>query len=249
MTTHLYCVLPVDSGGVIPADLTGIAGGAVRALPMERFALWVSDIPPDLPLTIDGVKAHDAVVEAALATGSTPVPARYGQRFESDAACVASVGARAPLLESLLSTVQGLVEMTLILTPTTRRIVRELQPVLPALAADSGPGVGTRYLERLRAREAANGAVRGALDALGRRLADAAQRFVRESAVHEQLTRMPFRTISHLIARELVDQYEAAIRGVPATTESRFLVVGPRAPYSFCALGGGGATHGMKLAD
>jgi hypothetical protein len=250
MTTHLYCVLPHAQRGAMPAGLSGVAGAAVRALPFEGLVAWVSDAERGVPLSIDGVKAHDAVVEAALETGLTPVPARFGQRFDDDAACRAAIERRAPSVETLLATMQGFVEMTLLLAPSTKRMIRDLEPVLPEMAEETGPGIGKRYLESLRAREAATGAVRQALDSLGQRLADAAQRFVRKSAVQEQLARMPFRTISHLVPREVVEQYKEAVRSVHPTNEFRFLVIGPRAPYSFCALGSGGSgAHGMKLAD
>jgi hypothetical protein len=252
MSVHLYCVLPRRAGTTIPADLQGVDGAPVRAIDAGGMVLWVSDVAHQGPVTIDGVKAHDGVVEAALEAGSTPVPARFGQRFANDDACRAAVAARAESLTDLLAAMDGMVEMTLILTPSTRQMIREIQPVLPELAAAAEPGAGTRYMERLRARESGNAAVRGALDALGRRLADATEGFIRRSAVHEQMTRMPFRTISHLVSREVVEQYSAAARSVMPSGDLRFLVVGPRAPYSFCAfgaLGAGGATHGMKLAD
>jgi hypothetical protein len=60
---------------------------------------------------------------------------------------------------------------------------------------------------------------------------------------------LPFRTISHLISRDAVADYKRAVADVPADLEFRFLLVGPRAPYSFCALGDTGGTHGMNLAD
>ena len=45
---------------------------------------------------------------------------------------------------------------------------------------------------------------------------------------------MPLRAISHLVERELVDRYRDAARAVHPTSDYRFLIVGPRAPYSFC---------------
>src|SRR5512146_3281722 len=93
---------------------------------------------------------------------STPVPARFGQRFASDDACRAALVKQGMLLESLVSTVQGMVEMTLILTPSTRRMLRDLEPVLPDLIESETTGMGKAYLNALRAREAATGAVRRA---------------------------------------------------------------------------------------
>ncbi len=123
MTTHLYCVLPDDTGDAIPPGLSGLAGARVRALPVDGLVAWVSDVARDVPVSIDEVRAHDAVVEAALETGSTPVPARYGQRFDDDDACRAALANRADSVESLVADMQGFVEMTLIVTPSTRRAI------------------------------------------------------------------------------------------------------------------------------
>jgi len=254
MTTHLYCVLPHEVRGSIPPGLSGLAGARVRALPVEGIVAWVSDVERDLRIsadrdTYDRVRAHDAVVEAALQTGTTPVPARFGQRFADDDACRAALSSRATSVESLLSTIQGFVEMTLIITPSTRRMLRDLQPVIPEMLEPAVRGAGRQYLETLQAREAATGAFRNAMDKLANALAAAAEPFARRSAVHEQLTRLPFRTISHLILRDAVADYRRVVGDVPSDPEFRFLLIGPRAPYSFCALGDSGGAHGMNLAD
>jgi hypothetical protein len=60
---------------------------------------------------------------------------------------------------------------------------------------------------------------------------------------------MPLRTISHLIARNDIAQYREAIATVRSSREFRFLVIGPRAPYSFCGLGEDSGKHGMNLAE
>lgn len=248
MSTHLYCVLPHAMRGSLPAGLSGLSGARVRALPVEGIVAWVSDVERELRV-VDGVRAHDAVVEAALQTGTTPVPARFGQRFSDDDACRAALSSRASSVESLLSTIQGFVEMTLIITPSTRRMLRDLQPVIPEILEPSIRGAGRQYLETLQAREAATGAVRTAMDKLADALGEALEPFVERAAVHEQLTRLPFRTISHLIRREAIDDYKRAAAAIPSDLEFRFLVIGPRAPYSFCALGETGGAHGMNLAD
>jgi hypothetical protein len=249
MSTHLYCVLPHEMRGSMPAGLSGLAGARVRALPVEGIVAWVSDAQREVQVSVDGVRAHDAVVEAALETGTTPVPARFGQRFSDDDACRAALSSRASSVASLLTTIQGFVEMTLIITPSTRRMLRDLQPVLPDMVEPTGRGAGRKYLETLQAREAATGAIRTAIDKVASVLTAAVERLVRRAAVHEQLTRLPFRTISHLIPREAIADYKRAIGEVPADLEFRFLLIGPRAPYSFCALGESGGAHGMNLAD
>jgi len=250
MKTHLYCVLPQDERIELPDGLSGVAGARVRAIPVDGVVAWVSDVERDVPVSVEGVRAHDAVVEAALEMGSTPVPARFGQRFADDAACRDALSSRAASVERLVTTVQGFVEMTLVLTPSTRRMLRDLQPVLPEMFDLDSSGTGRRYLEALRAREEATGAVRSALDELAAQLDAATRDWVVRSAAHDQVTKLPLRTISHLIARASIRQYRRALRAVKADGEFRFLLIGPRAPYSFCSLAGEPVgTHGMKLAD
>ena len=250
MTTHLYCVLPNERLGDLPADLRGIDGARVRSIEMEGLVAWISDAERGVPVSIDGVRAHDAVVEAALETGVTPVPARFGQEFASDDACRGALESYSGSVTSLLADMQGFVEMTLILTPSTRRMLRDLEPGIPEMIDPERPGAGLEYMESLRAREAATGSVRRSLDSLAQKLTDATKAFVRRRAVHDQVTRLPLRTISHLVPRSDVANYKAAAFSVASTSELRFLVIGPRAPYSFCALGNSDTgLHGMKLAD
>ena len=249
MSTHLYCVLSHADRAAMPARLRGVGDAAVRILRVDDLVAWVSDIDRNVPFTIEGVKSHDAVVQAALDSGATPIPARYGQRFADDAACADALSRHADEIRSVLAGLRGFVEMTVVLTPSTKRMLRELEPVIPDMI-EEGPGAGRRYLETLRAREAATGTVRRALDTLAQTVGDAAQRFIRRVAVQDNPTRLPIRTVSHLVARELVDQYKAALQAVTASGDSRFIVIGPRAPYSFSTLGPSeGGFHGMKLAD
>jgi len=200
-------------------------------------------------VSFEGVRAHDAVVEAALETGSTPVPVRFGQRFDDDDACRAAIASKAASVESLLADMQGYVEMTLLVTPSTRRMISDLEPVMPEVLEPEVRGAGRTYLETLRKREMATGAVRNAIDELAGALADAIGALARRVAVHDSVTPMPLRTISHLVARADIARYKEAVASVEAGRESRFLVIGPRAPYSFSALTDSGGAHGMKLAD
>jgi hypothetical protein len=257
MSTHLYCLLPPTSLAALPRDLTGIDGALVRAIETAGIVAWVSTTEPRVP-TLDkmvpsaalaGIREHDAVVERALSVGVTPLPARFGQRFRDDDACVAGIGRNATAIAALVTAVQGLVEMTLILTPSVKRAVADLVPVLPEMVGEE-PGVGRRYLEALKQREAATGMVRQALDALAQRLTEAAEEFVQRVSVHENLAKMPIRAISHLISRESIDGYRDSVRMVHPTADFRFLVVGPRAPYSFATLGASdGGSHGLRLAE
>ena len=101
MMTHLYCVLPNDERSTVPVGLRGLDEAPVRALTIDHLVAWVSDVEGRSAIEISGVKTHDAVVETALATGSTPVPARFGQRFASDAACRDALGRQAGAIETV----------------------------------------------------------------------------------------------------------------------------------------------------
>lgn len=249
MSIHLYCVLPSAARASVPPAVSGIAGSKVRALEVNRLVAWVSDVERGVPVTVDGVKAHDAVVHAALDLGSTPVPARFGQRFADDQACLDALAHRAPDVEALLANMQGTVEMTLLITPSTQRMLRDLETPVPSSLEAVGEGAGRRYLEGLRRREDASTDIREAASRLAAKLSTAAFPFVLRAAEHQPITRLPMVTISHLITRECVDQYRAAVESIDAGDELRVLIIGPRAPYSFCALAGSAGMHGMKLAD
>src|SRR5581483_9885777 len=124
-STHLYCVLPNDRRTAAGTSVAGIAGAPVRALTIDGLVAWVSDVPNDLPLTIELVRAHDAVVESALAVDVTPAPVRFGQRFKNDDAARDALAKHVPGLTALVNDVQGYVEMTLVLTPSTQRMLRD----------------------------------------------------------------------------------------------------------------------------
>jgi hypothetical protein len=260
-------MLPRGSGdgGSVPSGLSGIDGAPVRALLVNGLEVWVSDVPPPRPVPIpgvkkqqliSGVKAHDSVVETALDMGATPVPARFGQRFDDDDACRVALEQRVEPVSRVLGALQGFIEMTLLVTPSTRRMLRDLEPALTG-GAEPEPdafehaplGPGRAYLDLLRAKGGAMGEMRGAVARLAERISAAVGAFVRRSAEHQSVTRMPMLTLSHLIERGAADAYRTAAIAVPTGQELRVLVIGPRAPYSFCALPDGArGSHGMNLA-
>lgn len=250
MTTHLYCILPHLLRGGMPPGLLGLGGARVRTLVVGEIVAWVSDVDRDRGVLMDEVRAHDAVVEAALATGATPMPARFGQTFTDDGACTSALSRRAASVQTALGALQGCVEMTLIITPSTRRMLRDLEPVVPEMLDPNARGAGRRYLETLRAREAATGAVEHVATELADKLEAAVDGFVRKRATPRSVMRMPMLTLSHLVDRNDVDAYREAISAVGSGSELRYLLIGPRAPYSFCSLDAGpSGAHGMNLAD
>jgi hypothetical protein len=109
--TYLYCLTAHAAPDPPPATV-GLDGGAVRRL----GDAWVSDVAsPSLAATVDRIRAHDNVVAVALGTGSTPLPARFGQTFASDDECIAALSAKQVTMSAGLARVAGMVEMTVIL--------------------------------------------------------------------------------------------------------------------------------------
>jgi hypothetical protein len=109
--TYLYC-LTAHAAPDPPLATVGLDGGAVRRL----GDAWVSDVAErSVQATVERIRSHDAVVAVAFDTGSTPLPARFGQTFASDDECVAALSAKQAAMSAGLARVAGMVEMTVIL--------------------------------------------------------------------------------------------------------------------------------------
>jgi hypothetical protein len=231
MSTYLYCLLPAaDATEPLPPRPPGIGGAAVRVLPVEALEAWVSTIAGRSPeATIAAVREHDTVVSAALATGRTPLPARFGQSWPSDAACVASLRQRAAELEPHLRRVAGLVEMTVC---TVLPEMPSATDVPAATRDETAPG--SAYLRHLRARADRERHLRTALEALRARVSGALGSLSRgEVAEIRESDEAPALSISYLVERGGEARFRRAVSEVAREAAARLVVAGPRAPYSF----------------
>jgi hypothetical protein len=231
MPTYLYCLLPAaDAAEHAPATPTGIGGGAVRVLPVGSLEAWVSTVTDRPPrATVAAAREHDAVVSAALATGRTPLPARFGQTWPSDDACVASVMERAAELEPLARRVAGLVEMAVCTSlPKTPPATR----VLPAAGDEAGPG--SAYLQHLRSRADRQRQLQAALEALRARISRALGSLARDEAAEiREGDQALVLSVSYLIERGGEAHFRRAVGEVAREATARLVVAGPRAPYGF----------------
>jgi hypothetical protein len=199
--TYLY-LLTAHTAPDPPPATVGLDDRPVRRL----GDAWVSDVATrTVRATVEHIRAHDTVVAAALGTGSTPLPARFGQTFESDDAC-ARVLAERDSLSAALARVAGMVEMTVLLKADA-----------PVLATASG----TAYLESLARREHAIDGLRSTARDVNAHLTG----YFRESAERANGAML---TISHLVEREALARYMERVASLKGVT-----VVGPSAPYSF----------------
>lgn len=235
MPTHLYCLLPAASEAP-PADLTGIAGERVRRLVIGDVAAWVGTIEDaDVSRTVQAARRHDAVVRAAMRTDLTPLPARWGQRFDDDERCAAEISARGAAISSALARVAGCVEMSVHVTTRgghapdagaggPRGVSKE--------ATDAHMGRGRSYLEALRAKSEVEHNVQAELASTRDLLASALGELVRAEAMGatDSAGRL---TLFHLVRRSDVEQYRAAADSPALRHAFGIRVGGPYAPYSF----------------
>jgi hypothetical protein len=236
MPTYLYCVLAPPSAERLPPGLAGIASAPIRVVTVPGLAAleaWVATVDEDsLRVTGRALAAqallHNAVVEAALATGRTPVPARYGSRFPDDDACIADLARRAGELKKALEHVADAVEMPTLLVPPKLRTRSLERP------SSNDSAAGRRYLESVRTRIADEQRRRSTAEREAARLRATVDDLIRDEA--RSFTAAGVMSIAHLVSREGVARYSDAIAAFEPGEDLRVLRGEPRAPYSFASL-------------
>jgi len=247
MALHAYCLLP-GSGDPIADAIVGLDDAPVRAIAVDEVSMWVSEAPV-LPskVTVERVQRHDAVVTAALETGATPLPMRYGQRFDSDEEARHYLEERLVELRPLFARVDGMVEMSVVVAPALKKMLRELEPVPTASLDASQRGAGLGYLQQVRDRTEREQRARSAIDAQLDRVSSAVRTFAR--AEERQAQARGVGVIAHLVAHDDAREYRAAVEAMRPAKDWQFLVSGPRAPYTFCSIGEGGGGGGASGAS
>lgn len=218
MGLYLYCV--VGRSHPDPA-VKGVDGAPVRALDIAGLRTWVSPLPAPLSASLDRVREHNAVVEAAM-THATPLPMRYGQFFESEAEMQDVLEERRDGLAQSLERVRDAVELG----------VRVLAPERPEPEPPDRT-TGRAYLEGLARREET-------LDRSRRRGARVAAelRAFLGPLVRAQVVRpggaSGLIAISHLVARHDTGAYRDQLHTfTDRYPDLRFVVSGPWPPYGF----------------
>lgn len=221
---HLYCITP--AGCEPDPALLGVDDQPVRVLDAGDIAVWVSPAPAPPRASLEAVQRHHAVVEAAM-RAVTPVPLRFGQWLDGEAAVRERAAAHAGDWRRLLDEVSGTAEYGIhVIDPRLSEAARDVRPPVG--------GSGRAYLEAL----AAGGAERTRRTEEGTRVARQL-----ESAVRGHVVRMrvdPLDTphglvsIAFLVPVADADAYlEGLAQAVASHSELRFLTSGPWPPYSF----------------
>ena len=233
MPTYLYCVLAPASAEAVPAGLSGIGGAPIRVLTAPALSpveAWVATVDEDV-LRVRGralaaqALLHNEIVNAALATGRTPAPARYGSRFPDDGACIANLTERAIELRAILDHVAGAVEIPTLLVP------HELRATAIDKPSSDDPAAGRKYLQSLRTRVVEQDRRRSAADREASTLRASIGDVVRDEA--RSFTATGIMSIAHLVSRGAIDRYRQAMARFVPTGNFRVVMGEPRAPYSF----------------
>jgi len=219
MATYLYGLLLGRNAARLPRGVRGIGGSEVRPLATGALAALVATVE-GLPerVSLEDVRAHDAVLRAAVDAGVTVAAARFRQVFDDDASAQNDVEARAGRVVRLLEDLDGLVEMRVLVSEVED--LPKTEPVaMPGHTRDAGPG--TAYLEHLRdlADTARPVSLRAALGPVVR--AERVTALPRDAGV----------AFAHLVKRDDIDEYRERVTALPALSGAS--VVGPLALYSF----------------
>jgi hypothetical protein len=237
MPTYLYCL---RSDRVAPTNgLAGVDGSAVRAIDAAGLTAWVSDIGEKVSATVDRMKAHDGVCAAALDSGETPLPVRFGQIFSDDSAAISAVASREAALRARLARIAGCVEIRVVVTHGRQSAASgAMSDAGDPAAAMTGPsafepsgGPGTAFLKR-RARE-------GRADLAREVGCEEVRHAVRTGATSLIVDQQPCESARGvaffpvLVRRGSVEAFRSAVTETLPLKAIGLSVLGPFAPYSF----------------
>lgn len=231
MGVHPYCILPPGPGPA--ADLRGVGGAPVTAIPAGRITIWLSELSTAPDVDLEALRAHDRVVGAATAGERTPLPVRFGGWMDRREELVSRIREREEMYASALSRVAGAREFGL-------RILRA-PAAAEETAAPSGPrpepvearsgtdylrSVARRHRERRRRRQHSDEILEALRDAIGDR--------VRGEHVERIAGSRDLLSVAHLVDGAEVDDYRASVEHFrDASPDLRVVSTGPWAPYSF----------------
>jgi hypothetical protein len=222
-----------------PDGLTGVDGSAVRALGGVSLVAWVSDVAETVSATVERVKAHDAVCAAALDSGETPLPVRFGQSFPDDVAAMSAISSRESALRDRLARVAGCVEIRVVVTqgraPDVTGSAVETSAPEVVMTTPAGlrevDGPGTAFLKRLARAGRADLAREVGCEEVRHAIRTGAKSLIVDQHPCECARGRAF--FSVLVRRTNVDAFRSAVAEMLSLKPFGLSVLGPFAPYSF----------------
>lgn len=235
MATYLYCVR--SDGEPVPAGLSGIDGARVHSVESAGLFAWVSEVGDSVTSTVDHIKAHDAVCAAAMLSGDTPLPIRFGQTFLDDMAASAAIASRETTLRTRLARIAGCSELRLVVHRGADRDVnvRESEPSLTSGSYEADPegpeGPGTAFLKRLAREGRADLAREVGCEEIRHTVRAVARSLIVDERPCESARGMSFFPV--LVRRANVDAFRSVVTKSLSTQQFGLSILGPFAPYSF----------------
>ena len=226
MGLYVYCIVPASHRPA--ADLKGVDGLAVEHRVVGNIGVWVSGCSARPEPSIERVRDHNRVVEAAVSAQVTPVPVRFGQWLTSGEALQAHVSERAGWYAAALDRFAGCLEFGIRVLDPDQQPARNL----PTPAGTTGRQYMAALREQHRARESAE----PALAELRERIHERFAALVRAEQFETPETTHGKTAVVHLVEQANFDAYRAVVQELRAEfTSLRFLSSGPWPPYSFAA--------------
>lgn len=233
MVTYLYCVLAPPKTEAFPFGLTGLAGTPVRVVVVherEGLEAWIATLDETTLHATGSALAklaivHNEVIDAALATGRTPLPARFGTRFADDGALLADLRERRAQLIDRLHRVAGAVEMSVLVVPT-----EQAQKHSTTQPRRDEPAAGRRYLEAVRERTRSEEQRHVEANKVAKLVSQAVSVITRGEIRSTSATVL---SIAHLVRQDDLERYRLELSQLDVGEKFRIIVAGPRAPYSF----------------
>jgi hypothetical protein len=216
---YLYAVLAEAPSG---PPLRGLAGEPLRFVACEGVVAAVGELPEAPPLEASALAGHDAAVRRLASATPGLLPARFGTVAEDEGGLREGLRERVPALRDALEAVRGCEQMTL------RFSSKDGAPAPEASAPGPEAGPGRRYLE---ARREAVGDARRLPEVA--RVLDALAPLVRGERLERHQRPPLVASAYHLVPRERVEEYRAALAAVAETPALRVTVSGPWPPYAF----------------
>ena len=218
----LLCILP--EGSQPGTEIARVAAQPVEGLNLPPLSLWFRVGPlPGAP-SLEDVRAHHRIVEAAWTANAAVLPVRFGQWFATTDALAEAVRPRVDAYRSALERVRGAGEFS----------IRVLDPAARAPEPGGAAASGTEYL-RAAAERARH---RSALDERGREVAGELRAALGSLVKDERVAPLPsphgLVEVTHLVARADEDAYgRAADAAAAARQELRYFRTGPWPAWTF----------------
>lgn len=224
MGIYAYCVVP--AGHAPAAPLFGLDNVRVELQPVGDLGVWVTrGARPEG--SVANIKVHNSVVEAAVTQEVTPVPLRFGQWLEDDAALLTIMREQAASYQEKLREFAGCLEFG----------IRLIDPAAPAhgpAEPPAKPASGYAYMQALRESSRLEAEKQSAAQQVRTRVQEVLQDIVRAEREEESRTPHAVVTLTHLVARAHFDEYRERARRLRELFPAlRLLLSGPWPPYSF----------------